>query len=172
MQSRCERPAGTKLATGAPHWTRRVDLVIKGSSLPRLARPLDVQSPLQFITGARVFFQVLGVAAGISTSLSSGHAEVEEYDSHNKSLFIYAGSAFTGDLIINNNNRTIIIQPEKQYELYNTLYDDGNFNESMATQRENSRRPTHVDDIRDDLIPSTVWGLEVSDSVRFDSNFD
>ena len=153
-------------------WIRRVDLVIKGSSLPRLARPLDVESLLQFITGARIFFRVLGVAAGISTSLSSGHAEVEEYDSHNRSLFIYAGSAFTGDLIINNNSRTIIIQPEKQYELYNTLYDDGNFNESTATQRESSRRPTHGDGIRDDLIPSTVWGLEVSDGVRFDTNYN
>ena len=144
-------------------------IVIKGPSLPRLGRPLDVESLLQFITGARTFFRVLGVAVGISTSLSSGHAEIEGYDSHDKSLFIYT------DGLINlgsNNNTTFIIQPDKQYELYNTLYDDGNFNASTATRQDSSGRPMHGDDIRDDLIPSTVWGLEVSNGAGFNPNYN
>ena len=169
------RPSGTKPATDAAHWIRRVTLVITRPSLPRLARPLDVASLLQFITGARTFFRVFGVAVGISTSLSSGHAEVEEYDGHNESLFIYAGSAFTGALVItlaSDNNTTIISQPGKQYELYDTLYRDSNFNASMPTQRDRSSRPTHLDGISDDLIPSTVWGLEVSNGVRFAPNYN
>ena len=175
MQSLARRPAGAKLATDAAHWIIPVPLVIKGPSLPRLARPLDGESLLHFITGARTFFRVLGVAVGISTSLSSGRAEIEEYDSHNKSLFIYTGSAFTGDGIItfaSNNNTTTVIQPDRQYKLYNMLYDDDNLNASTATQRASSGRPTHGDDIRDDLIPSTVWGLEVSNGVRFDPNYN
>ena len=169
------RPAGTKPASDAAHWIRRVTLVITGPSLPRLARPLDVGSLVQFITEARIFFRVLGVAVGISTSLSSGHAEVEEYDGHNESLFIYAGSDFTGASMItltSDNNTIFIIQPGKQYELYNTLYRDGNFNASMPTQRDRSGRPAHRDGIPDDLIPSTVWGLEVSNGVRFDPNYN
>ena len=149
--------------------------MITGPSLPRLARPLDAESFLQIIAEARTFLRVLGVAAAISTSLSSGHAEIEEYDGHNKSLFTYAGSAFTSDLIItlaSKNNNTVIVKPENQYELYTKLYDDGNFNASTITQRDSSSHFTHGDDISDNLIPSTVWGLEVRNGVHFDYNYN
>jgi hypothetical protein len=175
VQSLARRPAGAKLATDAANWIIPMTIVIKGPSLPRLARPLDVESLLQFITGVRTFFRVLGVAVGISTSLSSGHAEIEEYDSHNKSVVNYTGYAFTDDEIItlgSNKNTAFVIQLHKKYELYNTLYDDGNFNASTATRQDSSGRPTHGDDIRDDLIPSTVWGLEVSNGARFDPNYN
>ena len=42
----------------------------------------------------------------------------------------------------------------------------------MPTQRDRSGRPAHRDGIPDDLIPSTVWGLEVSNGVRFDPNYN
>lgn len=175
MQSLARCPAGAKLATDAANWIIPVTIVSNGASLPRLARPLDVESLLQFITGVRTFFRVLGVAVGISISLSSGHAEIEEYDSHNKSLFSYTEYAFTDDGIINlgsDNNTAFVIQPDKRYELYNTLYDDGNFNASTATRQDSSGRPTHGDDIRDDLIPPAVWGLEVGNGASFDPNYN
>jgi hypothetical protein len=150
------------------------------TGIPRLGLlrppgPLGARSLFELIGKLRTFFRAAGVAAGLSASLSSPNAEIEEVSGQDRSISHYSGSASTDNLIINFEANNYIIfarQSDKLYSPYSALHSGDEFDISTARHRDKSSgQPTKLDNFGEIVIPATTWSLDISTN-QFDGVSD
>jgi hypothetical protein len=141
--------------------------ILRLALLPRLS----TGSLFELIGEAHTFFRAVGFAVGISVSLSSASAEIEEAFGQEGHMANYTDDNLTHDLITNflvNNYDSPTDQQVANELFYDLLYngttsrhaptDDTN----TTTHWDGSGRSTDLDNFAGASIPEAIWSLDVS----------
>ena len=126
----------------------------------------------------RTLFGVAGIIVGISISLSSALAEIEEATSQDAAVPDYYQPALPLQtamihFLVNNADALTEENLAEYYALLHNSYfspDYGQYNADMTTRRDdNSGQKKNMDSFGGVFIPETVWTLDVSTGVHLDN---